>query len=129
VSKDIIRVNGKTIGDKWLQSQFGYLNWKFFNNRIPIRIEVKFVDNCGHKVGKKFKRVDGFFDQANDSISIDSGLRNFPDFAMITLAHEMAHAHLRFQGYTGWTMDAGHGTRFQIEIGRLWNEGFYDGIL
>jgi len=122
----------KAIDTKGLRKTFIFLNSRFFENRIPGSLRVEFMKNCGHEDEEKkgtFQTIDAFFDKARDAIFIEEKLKFFPDYAAICLLHEMVHVDLRFQGYEGWPIDKGHGTRFHGEIVRLIKAGAYDGLL
>jgi hypothetical protein len=121
----------RRVDEAWLVKAFQTINYHFFDDKVPGSLKVRFMKDCGHwGEDGTFKRADAFFDRNADTIVVDDMLAYFPDMATIALAHEMCHAHLRFnKGYEGWPVDAGHGTMFQLEIGRLWNAGLYDGIL
>lgn len=117
--------------DKWLKKSFMHLNSQFFDNRLPGSITVRFEKKIGHycEESKEWTIPDGFFDSREDTICIDKSLEYSPDSVMITLIHEMAHADLRFRGYTGYPADEGHGMMFKGEIVRLINAGAYDSLL
>jgi hypothetical protein len=118
------------MNEEWLTKAFRTVNCHFFDNEVPGTTIVKFKKDCGHRLANgEYKRADAYYDHERETIFLDDMLAYFPDMATIALAHEMSHAHLRFKGYTGWPVDCGHGTIFQLEIGRLWKAGFYDGLL
>jgi hypothetical protein len=128
--KKKLKSERRKVNEIWLNKAFQTVNLHFFDNEIPGSLRVKFMKDCGHWLEDgTYKRADAFFDRNKDLIVVDDMLAYFPDMATIALAHEMCHAHLRFKGYEGWPMDCGHGTNFQLEIGRLWNAGLYDGLL
>lgn len=123
------RPSKKIINPQGLKQAFAFFNAQFFSNRIPGSLNVVFMKNCGYKSKGKWIPADGYFDHATDSIVIDEGLKEFPDFTAITLLHEMVHADLRFRGHVGYPVDNGHGTTFHGEITRLIKAGAYDGLL
>lgn len=121
----------KRCDDKWLKKSFIRLNCNFFDNRLPGSMTVKFESKIGRYDEDKKEWIipDGYFDWRADTIIVDQSLQYSPDSVMITLLHEMAHADLRFRGYTGYDEDGGHGMIFKGEIVRLINAGAYDGLL
>jgi hypothetical protein len=109
--------------DIWLRKQFEHLNYRFFSNRIPSTIKVKYADLTKDN-------ANGIWSMEEAELLIDPCLKKVGELlTLCVLLHEMIHADLAYQGYKGYPCDGGHGMRFQGEIVRLWNAGAFDGNL
>lgn len=112
----------KQITNKDLRASFKIFNNRFFDGRINLPItNVRFADN------EDCEDSDGLF--TGDEILVHQDLKKHPDFAMITLLHEMVHADLRQDGYVGYQHDGGHHTRFYGGLDRLYKAGAFEGLL
>lgn len=110
-----------TLTNKQLKTAFLNLNDRFFDGKISELTIVKFGDI----------KEDGLFqsDTQFGCIQINKRLKAHPDFVTLVLLHEMVHAYLAAIGHLGYEMDKGHGSRFHVEIDRLYQKGAYEGLL
>lgn len=110
------------MNDRKLKTEFDHLNERFFRGKIVL-------NHVGYAGKSMVKGASGAYFRDEKKILLDSDLRKFPNLSCVILLHEMAHAHLELQDYSGYPMDAGHGMRFQVELDRIYREGGYDGLL
>jgi Zn-dependent peptidase ImmA (M78 family) len=118
----------KGTSNKRLREIFEILNERFFENKIPMRLTVRFATD------KEVEKSDGTHRDGRGmyrpgEIFIHRNLRTHPDLATIVLIHEMAHAVLHEEGYIGYKQDGGHSIRFHAEIDRLYKAGIFEGLL
>lgn len=110
-----------TLTNKQLKTAFLNLNDRFFDGKISELTIVRFgnIKQQGlFQTGTRF-----------GCIQINKRLKVHPDFATLVLLHEMVHAHLDSIGHLGYAMDRGHGSRFHVEIDKLYQKGAYEGLL
>jgi len=108
----------KRVSNKQLREIFIHLNKKYFNGALPIPGVLKFVD-------LEDEGDEGIC--TSDEILISKSLQDHPDYAWLTLLHEMVHWKLRAYGRDYG--DDSHGYNFKREIFRLWDLGAYEGLL
>ena|SRR5579863_1608743 len=100
-----------------LRRAFTFFNKYYFDGKLHNPYEIKFKKLASNDGASK--RCDrGYY------IHIEEGLRRFPNFAIITLLHEMAHVARQDIMYPD-----GHGMQYSAEIIRLFNAGAYEGLL
>lgn len=108
--------------DKWLKDVYENFNTRYHEDKLPD-VVVRF--------GSPKKGADAHWDQAKREIIVNKNLMGHDTLCYICMHHEMAHVKLDEQDYQGGAVsnDPHHGTRFHVEIDRLYKIGAYDGLL
>jgi hypothetical protein len=94
------------------------LNRKWFENKLPKDIKVKFSKHINKN------SIDGAYYYKDRVIYIASAAREFPIYLEIILLHEMVHVKTRERDGLGH-----HGPEFHSETFKLVRVGAYMGLL
>jgi hypothetical protein len=109
--------------NKDLQRLFRKFNKQYFQGRLDPRTVIRFADIEDGDEGEASEFCTSNIHGNGGKILINLAYKKFPNAAIITLGHEMVHISL------GGDYLQSHGDRFSAEIVRLWNFGFYEGLL
>ena len=118
----------KGMTDKALREFFEILNVRFFQNSIPMCLNIRFASD------RELKNSDGNHRDGPGMLTvgeilIHNDLRYHPDLACLVLIHEMCHAELHESGYIGYEHDGGHGSLWHARMVELFKAGIFEGLL